>query len=125
MLEQDLNGLYEEIAGSIMGEQQPQVGPQDIQALAQLIQQIPQAIPDNSGPMFAGIMQQMAALSQRMAEMNNRLTELEAKQPTAQDVYRPILNDLKKTRTKTVIFEVQTDQYGFPEKVIAKEKTQR
>ena len=122
MFDDALNSLYSEVAESISGPQSDRVTQQDLMALAQLIQQIPQQIPVADPTMaLNGLIGQMASLAQQFRSINMRLDALEAKEPN----FKPVIDEMRKTKTKTVVFDVKTDQYGFPEKVIAKEKVQR
>jgi len=122
----NLDALYNEVAESIAGPQGNSATKEDMQALAQMIQQVPQMVPvADPSQVIGGLIAQIANLSQEVRSLRTRMESIEDKQPSASDVYKPVLNELKKTKTKTVIFEVQTDNYGFPEKVIAKEKIER
>ena len=119
MFDAALNDLYREVAESIGGENSKTVTPEDIQILAQMIQQIPQQIPiKNDDPWFQSIVGQLSTMAQQVRELNRRVVELENKEPD----FTPVLDEMKKTKTKTVTFDVVADAYGFPEKVIAKEQ---
>jgi hypothetical protein len=61
------------------------------------------------------------AVEQKIDNLTNAIREI--KFPQTKVDLKPILEAINKPRTKTVEFTVETDNYDFPTKVIAKETT--